>query len=104
VDQDATLSRLRPEFESPWGHKTANEAVSFLRPESPWGMIFESPYGHKTADEADFFKAGVPIEGIIFESPEGAYNRTTIWWSLFFIYFHLRSKSIKVILRSCISN
>jgi hypothetical protein len=69
VDQDATLSRLRPEFESPWGHKTANEAVSFLRPESPWGMIFESPYGHKTADEADFFKAGVPIEGIIFESP-----------------------------------
>ncbi len=31
VDQDAALSRLKPEFESPWGHQiTAGKAVYFL--------------------------------------------------------------------------
>ena len=43
-DQDATLSRLRPEFESPWGHKKRLSGRFCLKTESSikWALFNHS--------------------------------------------------------------
>ena len=79
--QDGALSRLKPEFESPWGHRgVTRNGGSF------------------------FIQAGVPIEGMIFESPcphQGAAQGASVFlkppthaveWFLFLLRFDSREK------------
>ena len=70
VDQDAALSRLKPEFESPWGHyKFHHKVVLCFKTGTPRkGMIFELREAPKDHHKVVLcFKTGAPRKGMIFK-------------------------------------
>ena len=86
VAQDGALSRLKPEFESPWGHTQVIRlmALFLFKPESPLRGGYSSLRGTHESHPIDgsfFVQTGAPLEGVVFEvsgpvaeASQGAYE------------------------------